>query len=75
MRDHVVYQNIKDVVDVSKTVALAIHGDGAPTTKIDGLFTISWASVHAVASGSVKETRNVFATVRKSDLGAGALDI
>ena len=75
MREHILYRAIRDRIDVEKTVALTLHGDGAPTTKIDGLFTVSWASIHVVGSGTIPETRNVFAIVRKSDLGPGALQM
>ena len=55
-------------INASRSLAITIHGDGAPTTKADGLFTISWSSLHA--SGSTRHTKNIFTVVRKKRYGA-----
>ena len=62
----------RQYIDTSRSLAITLHGDGAPTTKADGLFTISWSSLHA--SGSTRETKNVFTVLRKKDIGPGTLD-
>ena len=59
-------------INVTRSLAITLHGDGAPTTKADGLFTISWSSLHA--SGSTRHTKNIFTVVRKKDMGPGTLD-
>jgi len=75
MKGHILFEKIAGQVDVEKTIALALHGDGAPTTRVEGLFTVSWGSMHAMTSGTIEESRHIFAIVRKSDLGDGALDL
>jgi hypothetical protein len=57
---------------MDRTVAGGIHGDGAPTNKIDGLFTISWSSQTAV--GPTIKTKLIFTVVRKSDMEDGTLE-
>ena len=59
-------------INVNRSLAITLHGDGAPTTKADGLFTISWSSLHA--TGSTRHTKNIFTVVRKKDMGPGTLD-
>lgn len=59
-------------INTSRSLAITIHGDGAPTTKADGLFTISWSSLHA--SGSTRHTKNIFTVVTKKNIGPGTLD-
>ena len=58
--------------DPEHTLGLGIHGDGAPTHKTDGLFTISWGSL--TAGGSTIQQRFVYTVVRKSDLCDGTLE-
>jgi hypothetical protein len=72
MRHHVLYLENKDLIDVKRSFAVKIHGDAAPTTKVDGLMTISWSSCHG--QGSTRETRNVFAVLPKSLTGDKTLD-
>ena len=55
-----------------QTAAAGMHGDGAPTTKVDGLFSIAWNSLHA--TGTTKETRQLYAVIRKSDIIDGTLN-
>lgn len=43
LRGHVCVQALGDLIG-PKTVPIAMHGDGAPTHKTEGLFTVSWAS-------------------------------
>jgi hypothetical protein len=56
-----IYERNKHLIDVERTVALKLHADGAPTTKADGLMTVSWSSLHG--KGATKETRQVFAVI------------
>ena len=72
IRDTKVYAANAMHINVSRSLAVTLHGDGAPTTKADGLFTISWSSLHA--SGSTRHTKNIFTVVRKKDMGPGTLD-
>ena len=44
MRDSVLYKPFAAMIDEEKTIPGGIRADGAPTTKVDGLFTINWAS-------------------------------
>jgi hypothetical protein len=64
MRGAVVYEENKQHIDVERSMAIKIHADGAPTTKVDGMLTISWSSLHG--QGTTKETKNVFTTIPKS---------
>lgn len=50
---------------------MGLHGDGAPTTKTEGLFTISWSSDHA--TGNTSQTRNVYAVLPKTAVDVGTL--
>jgi hypothetical protein len=52
-------------VDVSASLPGWIHGDGAPTNKVDGLFTISWGCT--LARGPTATSRFIY-TVRKESL-------
>ena len=72
IRGHDVYKKGKAHIDKHRSIPVGLHGDGAPTTKVDGLFTISWNSI--IGKGSTELTRQVFTVVRKSDLGDGTLD-
>ena len=51
-------------IDTERSIAIKIHADAAPTTKVDSMLTIAWSSLHG--SGSTKETRNVYTTIPKS---------
>ena len=72
LRGHVVFEQSKECIDIGRSVPVGIHGDGAPTTKVDGLFSISWNSI--LGKGSTEMTRQVFSVVKKSELGNGTLD-
>jgi hypothetical protein len=61
---HTIYESNKTLIDVNCSSPGFFHADGAPTTKHDGLFTISYGSV--LAEGSTKSSRNVFTVVKKS---------
>lgn len=58
--------------DFDKTIAIGCHADGAPITKHEGLFTISWNSLHG--SGCTLATRFVFSCIRKSQICEGTLE-
>ena len=73
MRGHVLYSKNADRIDPVKSLACGMHGDGAPTTKVDGLFTISWNSLHG--EGSTQETRQVFTVMKKSEMCGDALKL
>ena len=64
MQGTTVYEKNKRHIDESKSMAVKIHADGAPTTKVDGLLTISWSTLHG--AGATKEKKQVFATVPQS---------
>ena len=72
MKGNEVYKVIQPKPD-RDTLGFGIHGDAAPTHKTDGLFTISWNSVHG--TGSTMETRYIYAVVKKSDLTDGTLEV
>lgn len=63
----------EDRLDLQRSIPCSIHGDGAPTTKVESLFTISWSSF--LGRGSTKETRHVFTVIQKSDIGPNTLDV
>ena len=50
--------------DFAKSIALGIHADGAPLTKHESLFTISWNSLFA--EGTTMDTRFIFTKKRTS---------
>ena len=54
------------------TVALGLHADGAPLTKHQSLFTISYNSLHS--TGKTMDTRIVFTCIRKTDIGPTTMD-
>eukprot|EP00959_Pyramimonas_sp_CCMP1952_P356131 7458372-Pyramimonas_sp.AAC.1 len=56
-----------------KTIPVGMHADGAPITKHDGLFTLSWNSL-LPSGGTTLETRLVFTCIKKSDIGPGTVD-
>ena len=57
----------------SRTLALGVHGDGAAITNTQGLFTISWNSLHA-SDVQTQENRCIFACIRKSLIQPGTLE-
>ena len=72
LKHHVLYVKNKDFIDPDKSILVKTHADAAPTTKVDGLMTISWSSCHG--RGSTRETRNVFAVLPKKWTGTQTLD-
>jgi hypothetical protein len=73
MRAHPCFLRNKSHIDTEKSIAIKIHGDGAPTNKVEGLFTVSWSSLHG--RGATVLTRQVFAVVPKSWIGSATLDV
>ena len=72
LRNHVLYLSNKEFIDTERSILVKIHADAAPTTKVDGLMTISWSSCHG--RGSTRETRHVFAVLPKKLTGPKTLD-
>jgi hypothetical protein len=64
LQGHVIYEKNIERIDVHKSIPCTLHGDGAPTTKVDGLFSISWSSL--LGTGTTIETRHVFTVLQKS---------
>jgi len=60
-------------IDVQRSIPCSIHGDGAPTSKVECLFSISWSSL--LGQGCTKETRHVFTVIQKSCMGPKTLDV
>ena len=60
------YRRIEEYIDTNRTLACGLHGDGAPTSKTQGLFTVAWNSYHT--RGTTRATRNVYSVIRKSDV-------
>jgi hypothetical protein len=56
----------------STTIPLGLHGDGAPLSKHDSLFTIGWNSI--LGSGTTMQQRFVYTCIKKSDMCEGTLD-
>eukprot|EP00959_Pyramimonas_sp_CCMP1952_P372655 7803669-Pyramimonas_sp.AAC.1 len=54
-------------------IPLGLRADGAPMTKREGLFALSWNSLLA-SDGSTMQARCAFTCARKSDIGPGAID-
>ena len=52
--DHVIYTASAHLIDNDFSIPLGLHGDGAATTKTDGLLTFAWGSL--VATGSDTST-------------------
>eukprot|EP00959_Pyramimonas_sp_CCMP1952_P250445 5234536-Pyramimonas_sp.AAC.1 len=73
MRRETVFTKNADVINTKRTMAASTHGDGAATTNVDGLFTVSWSTFHG--SGSTKETRQVFTVLKKADMGSESLEV
>ena len=57
----------------ANTLALGIHGDGAAISNTQGLFTISWNSLHPKGV-QTQENRNIYACIRKSQIVPGTLE-
>jgi hypothetical protein len=72
LKGHVCIEAIADHIG-PKAVPIAIHGDGAPTHKHEGLFTISWSS-NTVKSKTLG-SKFIFTTVRKGRLEYEGLEI
>lgn len=66
-----VFTALSSNIDPKLDLALGLHGDGAPTHKTEGLFTINWNSLHG--EGSTEHTRHVCAVLKKSDVSDGSL--
>jgi hypothetical protein len=58
--------------DFDRTVPLGLHGDGAPVTKTESLFTVSWNSL--LGTGKTMDSRFIYTCIRKKDIGPGTLD-
>ena len=62
----------EDSVDSTRTIPITFHGDGAPTTKVEGLVSLSWGS--CLVQGTSKLTRFVYTVVKKSDFNDGTVN-
>ena len=60
------FRTISGNIDREKTFPFFVHGDGAPTNKVDGLFTISIGSL--LARGPTKSTRFIYTCIREADI-------
>ena len=63
MRGHILYEANTKHIDRDVSIIVKIHADAAPTTKVDGMLTISWSSLHG--SGTTREKKHVFTTIPK----------
>jgi hypothetical protein len=54
------------------TIALGLHGDGAPLTKHESLFTIAWNSLHA--TGTTMQTCFVFSCITQIEMCEGTME-
>ena len=72
VNDSPLYTAVAADIDTNKSIPGWIHGDGAPTNKVDGLFTISWGCV--LARGSTATSRFIYTVVKESDIVDGALE-
>jgi hypothetical protein len=72
MEGQPIYTKNKDVISRERTIPIGLHGDGAPTNKVESLFTISWSSV--TARGATKHTHFIYAAINKSQIGEGTLE-
>ena len=72
LKDNVIFTSIRDHIDTEHSVPVSIHGDAAPTTKVDGLYTISWSS--PLGKGSTKETRYIYSVICQKDIADGTLE-
>jgi len=73
LEGNVIRTHNEERLDLERSIPCSIHGDGAPTTKTEGLFTISWSSM--LGKGTTKDTRHVFTVIQKSDIGPNTLDV
>ena len=67
-----IYTDVKDHIDTNFSIPASFHGDGAPTTKVEGLVTISWGST--IVTGPTKHVRYVYTVVKKTDFSDGTLE-
>ena len=51
-------------LDMDTIVGVGIHGDGAPTTKQEGLLTLAWNGT--TGKGSTRQTRNIYTVIPQS---------
>lgn len=73
MGDHVIVASNRDRLDFQRSIPCTTHGDGAPTNKVEGLFTISWSSM--LGLGATKDTRHIFTVIQKNTMGPETLDV
>ena len=71
LSEHVIWTSNVDRLDRESSIPCTIHGDGAPTNKVESLFTISWSSL--LGEGPTKSTRHIFTVVQKGEMGAATL--
>ena len=70
----VLYQDNRDRIgDTSRCLIFGFHGDGAPTNKVDGLYTISYGSL--TGKGSTKDVRFPFTVLRSSEETKEVMDV
>ena len=72
MKDTILYKPFKAHINTKTTLPGRIHADGAPTTKVDSIFTINWCS--QVAEGPTIGKKLIFTCVKKSDMVDGTLE-
>ena len=58
--------------DLSMSIAVGCHGDGAPFSKTDRVFTLAWNGIHG--TGNTLGTRIVYTVVQKSQMVPQTLD-
>ena len=73
VKHHPLYLEIAPQINLEKSFPFWIHGDGAPTNKVDGLFTVSFGSM--LARGATAKSRFIFTVVRESDITDGTLEV
>ena len=64
MRHHVTYKRAQQYIDPQNTSPVPVHGDGAPTSKTDGLFTIQWST--DTVEGTTLEKTHVYTVLPKA---------
>ena len=62
LEETMLYKPFAGEIDPSDTAPLAVHADGAPTNKADGISTINWGS--QTAEGPTIEKKLVFTCVK-----------
>ena len=72
IRNSTLFREISAHINPLKSYPCWVHGDGAPTNKVDGLFSISWGSV--LARGPTATSRFLYTVIRESDLNDETLD-